>query len=426
MTADLVWAGEGARVARLVGVALAMLLVLQSGDVDAQPPLGQMSGIPLPDAELSDGTITVRVVRGRVTNNVTDHAVELHQGDNVVTAITDANGRATFSTLSPGAQVRAFTDLDGERLQSQPFAAPGRGGIRIMLVGADPGAPSLEAQSGSVTFGADSWIQVELVEESVEVYFFLDVVNSASAPVEPRSPIAFDMPSEAQGTSVLRSSTPMAVADGPRVEVAGPFQPGTTKVHFAYILPYRGETLVISQPLPADLDSLLVAVEKWGTVDFVSSQVERRPEVPQEGPDATPYMLGVGPMIPAGEPWTIELTGLPHRDTLPSSIAIVMALGIFGFGIWGAIAPPEAPAAVRQRRTLESRREKLFGDLVKVERQHRAGKIGSTKYASRRREFVAALERVYGDLDEQLTSVLLTSEPIAERSAGESHPGTAS
>ena len=409
-----------------VGLALQMAIGFQLPSALAQPPLGQMSGIPLPDAELPDGTVTVRVVRGQVANNVSDHVVELQQGDGLVTAFTDLNGRATFSTLNPGTQVQAFTDLDGRRLQSQEFAVPARGGVRIMLAGANSEPPGGPAQSGDVTFGSDSWIQVEIVEESVEVYFFLEVVNPSSDPVEPSAAVAFDLPDDAQGVTVLRSSTPRAVADGPRIEVPGPFQSGTTSVHFAYVLPYKGETLVISQLLPADLDSLLVFVENWGGVDFVSAQVERRMEVPADGPDSTPYILGGGPMIPAGETWRIELTGLPHRNTLPSSVAIVMALGIFGFGIWGAITPPEAPAAARHRRILESRKEKLFGDLVKIEGRYSAGKIGSTKYGSRRRELVTALEQVYRDLDEQLRSVLLTSDPNIERLPGEGHPGTAS
>ena len=223
-----------ARGSAMLGLVLAGVVVLEAL---AQPPLGQMSGIPLPDAELPDGTITVRVVRGQVTNNVTNQAVELHQGDNVVTALTDGNGRATFSTLSPGSQVRAITELDGQRLESQPFAAPGRGGIRLMLVGADPGAPSLPARSGAVTFGSDSWIQVELVEESVEIYFFLQVMNPAGEPVDPSTPIAFDMPGGAQGTSVLRSSTPRG--DSHRSTYRGPgpvcswIDPGALRVHLA-------------------------------------------------------------------------------------------------------------------------------------------------------------------------------------------------
>ena len=51
----------------------------------------------------------------------------------------------------------------------------------------------------------------------------------------------------------------------------------------------------------------------------------------------------------------------------------------------------------------------MFADLVKIERQHRTGKIGLTKHTSRRTELIGALERVYRELDEQLTEMLISS-----------------
>ena len=61
-----------------------------------------MSGIPRPDPNLQDGSITVRVIRGSFANNVVGHPVELRAGDTVSTVDTDAEGRATFASLSPG------------------------------------------------------------------------------------------------------------------------------------------------------------------------------------------------------------------------------------------------------------------------------------------------------------------------------------
>ena len=382
-------------------VACLMLLAVWSLPlaVSAQPPVGQMSGIPLPDPELPDRTITVRVIRGAVTNNVPGQEVQLRQGDTVETATTDAEGRATFLTLNPGQQVQASTVLDSQVIQSQSFAVPGRGGIRVMLVGADPDVPVLPSRPGVVTFGGESWIQVELVEDSVEIYYFFEVVNLDNAPVDPPAPIVLEMPDGAQGTTVLRGSSPRTVADGPRVELPGPFEPGVTPFHVAYILPYFGESLVVSQPLPVDLDSLLLSVEKWGTMDFVSRQVERRMEIPAESGNRSPYLVGAGPPIRTGDPLVVELVGLPHRSTIPSTVTLLIAGGVLLLGFWGAMGPTDATVTDRRRETLEARREKLFGDLVKVERQHRAGKVGSTKYASRRSELMRSLERVYRELD---------------------------
>ena len=404
----------------LVGV-VAAALVMSPMPAIAQPDPRQMSGLPLSDGSLADGTVTVRVIRGAVTNNVSGQTVELRRGDTVETAMTDAEGRATFLTLDPGQQVQASTELDGQRIDSQLFPVPERGGVRVMLVGGDPDSPPVPSEPGVVTFGEESWVQIELVEESIEVYYLFEVVNPGPAPVDPQVPVAFDLPSGAEGTTVLQGSSPRTLVDGQRVELAGPFAPGKTPLRVAYILPYSDESLVLSQALPINMDAFLVSVEQWGSVDFVSSQVTRRMEIPPSETRGVPYQVGSGPRIPAGQPVSIELVGLPHRSRTPSTVALVLAVGILAFGVWGASGQPEVSASTKRRRTLETRKEKLFADLVKVERQHRAGKIGSTKYESRQRELFASLERVYQELDEQLTSVLLTSTPAEDgRVAGRS------
>src|SRR6266542_3278173 len=110
-------------------VALGVLGVL-CGDValmSAQfqmPDAKQMSGIPRPVTDLPDGAISVRLVRGDLSNNITNHPVELHVGSKVVTVNTDDTGRAQFDTLTPGATVKAFADVAGERLESQEFPVP--------------------------------------------------------------------------------------------------------------------------------------------------------------------------------------------------------------------------------------------------------------------------------------------------------------
>jgi hypothetical protein len=55
---------------------------------------------------------------------------------------------------------------------------------------------------------------------------------------------------------------------------------------------------------------------------------------------------------------------------------------------------------VDRRRRLEAKRDRLFGDLVALEEQQRARTIDAERYAARRRELVAALERLYAEIDE--------------------------
>lgn len=399
---------------RLRGALALLLLVLPAG-AGAQPDPRQMSGIPLPDAEMNDGTVSVRVIRGQLSNNVPDQVVELRSGDIVEEATTDAEGRATFATLNPGQQVQAATELDGERIESLPFAAPGRGGVRLMLVGADPDRPVEPAPPGLVTFGGESFVQVEIVEESVEVYYVFDVNNPAQVAVEPPEPVSIELPAGAQGVTVLPGSSPRTSVDGGAVELGGPFDPGVTPLRVAYILPYSGDRLVIEQAFPIDWDSVLLSVEKLGAVDYVSRQVNRRVEVPSETRGGTDYMLGSGPRVAAGTPFVLELDGLPHHSRTPTNVALAVALVILGIGGWGAAATPgPATAADGERGRLLARRETLFMDLVKVERQHRAGKIGGTKHRSRRAELFRALERVYRRLEEDAAPAAPTGAGAAD------------
>jgi hypothetical protein len=56
-------------------------------------------------------------------------------------------------------------------------------------------------------------------------------------------------------------------------------------------------------------------------------------------------------------------------------------------------------AADRGRERLEQRRERLFAELTSLEQQHRSGTIDPAHYAERRVELVAALERIYAEID---------------------------
>ncbi len=403
--------GPGARPARSRAagvsnpVAASVLLLCLAVSALAQPDPRQMSGIPRPDPNLSDGSITVRVIRGSFANDVAGQTVELRAGDRGSTAETDEEGRATFLTLNPGEQVTVATELDGVELESLPFAAPGRGGVAVLLVGAsgDPGAADARpaARPGRVTLSQESRILVELGEQLIEVYYLLDVFNQSPWPVEPEPPFEFRLPPGAQSGTVLGGSTPRTLVDGPRVWVQGAFEPGVTPVHVASILPYSGDGLVLSQVFPADFEQLLVFVEQWGALDVASAQIERRGEMSAAETGLSALIWGAGRRVPAGEPVVLELSGLPHHAGWPRIVTLALSALIVVIGMVGS-AGAGGPAGPDGREALERRREKLFTDLVKVERQHRQGRIKATRYGTRRAELIDQLQNVLRELDDGL------------------------
>ena len=376
--------------------------------VSAQPDPRRMSGIPLPDPQLSTGTISVRVIRGQMSNNVEDHPVELTQGDELVTVNTDGDGRATFLMLNPGSSASVSTVLDGVHLESQQFPVPNQGGIRLLLVGEDVGNVTSDevVLPGEITLGSDSRIAVELGEESVTVFYFLDIMNWQDVSVEPRSAVSVSVPEDAEGTTILRESSPRSRVDGTTVSLPGPFAPGMTPLRMAYVLPYTGDRLAIQQRFPADLEALLVVVEKWGDMNVISEQISRRADM---GPDAiggdTTYIFGAGLRVQAGVPVAFEISGLPHHNRLPATVALVLAGVMLFAGIWGAVPGVDNSVKNDNLQRLEVKKNRLFEELVKLEHQRRIGKIGTTKYSSRRSAVIAAIEVVYRAFDEEADSV---------------------
>ncbi len=393
---------------RVILCALGVLGVLgvETTGILAQigmPDPKQMSGIPRPVGvdELPSGSVSVRVIRGALTNNIAGQPVELHVGDKVQTAKTDEAGRAQFDRLPAGASLKAVTVVDGERLESQVFPAPATGGIRVMLVATDKEKEARAAEAakapavpGQVVLGGETRMVIEPGDEVVDLYYMIDIVNNASTPVNTASLFTFDVPKGATPATLFRGSSPLAAATGTRVRVQGPFPPGKTSLQVATQLPVRSGSLEIVQTFPAKWEQPLFIMKKFGSAVLSSPQIIGQQDMPENGA----VMAGANG-LPAGQPLTLVLSGLPHHSGTPRIIALTVAGLIAICGAWFARRPREAPVRKDERKRLVARREKLLQDLVRLENDQRGGRGDPGRYAARREELVASLERVYGALD---------------------------
>jgi hypothetical protein len=370
------------------------------------PDPKQMSGIPRPVDDLPAGSVSVRLIRGGLSNNIAGHPVDLHVGGKVQTVKTDDAGRAQFDKLPVGATVKATADVDGEHLESQEFPAPAQGGIRLLLVATDKNAapatePNAPAVSGQVVITNQSRIVMEPADEAVNVFYLLDIENTARVPVNPPAPFAFDVPKEAVGTGIMDGSTPRATFAGRRVTVQGPFAPGHTFLQVGMSLPSTSGSIEISQAFPAAMQSLAVVAQKVGDARLSSSQIANQREMPADGQT---FIAATGGAVAAGQPIVLTLSGLPHHSNAPRTIALLLAAGIAIVGVVlsgtgkGTAQADSKRAAERKR--LVSRRDRLMNELVRIETDRRGGRIDEERYTRRREELIAALENVYGALDD--------------------------
>lgn len=393
--------------------SLAVLLLLAAAaafgvNVSARqmPDPKRMSGVPLPVADLPVGTVTVRVLRGSLTNPIASQTVEIAGAGAARTAVTNDAGRAEFAGIPVGARIRAVATIGGTRLESQEFPVPASGGVRLMLVAADGGAaapdpagpPAAAAVPGTVALGDESRFVFETGEDGLSVFYILQIVNAGTSPVDVGQPVVFELPAIARNASVLEGSSPQASVAGRQLKIAGPFPPGSTLVQAAYTVPYTGANLDIQQPLPLALGHLAVVAQKVGDMRLLSPQIAEQRDMPAQG---NLYIAGRGGAVKAGETLQFNFSGMPHPATWPRTLAIGLALLVLGTGAWHAVrAGSRAAPEDARRQELEAGRDRLFEELTALELRYRDQAIDPERYHERRRELIVALERIYVALDD--------------------------
>ncbi len=309
------------------------------------PDPKQIAGVPLPATDLPGGTISVRLIRGGFDKNLPDTPVEFSVDGKVRTVKTDASGRAQVAGLPRGAKVRASAVVDGTRLQSQEIVV-GESGVRFVLVAVDPELErraeedrrlaASPAVKGIVVFGPETRMIAEMSKDQLNIFYVLQILNTARTPVDPGGPVIFDLPRDARGATLLQESSKQATVKGHRVIVTGPFAPGPTMVHVAYQQPYTSDTARIEQKFPASVQNLNLIVLQIGGLDVRSAQIATKREVTDQGQK---LIVANGPSIAAGQTLQLDISGLPHHAQWPRYLALSLASVIVGAGIWAAVFP---------------------------------------------------------------------------------------
>jgi hypothetical protein len=368
------------------------------------PDPSLINGKALPAAELPTGTVTVRVVRRGIGNNLPGQKVTVTAAGQSHTATTDDQGVATFN-LQGGTEGRAETTVNGEHLQSDPFEIPVRGGLRVILISElaqaakekqeqeqqELAAPPIK---GVVVLGGNSRILMQFQSDELAVFYLFDIVNEARARVDTGGPIVIDLPGRAGSAGVMQGSSPNVKVSGNRVTVTGPFAPGTTSMQVAYTLRYDSADVAFKQTLPIAMQQVTVGVQKVGAMSMTSPQFATTNELKTE--DGMVFLVGNGPTLPAGGTLTINLANLPIHSHVPRYTALGLAALVILVGVWLG----RRTGVKEDRDALMKRRDSLMSQLEQLELKRRSGTVNADQYAARRHRMLSELEHIYGELEE--------------------------
>jgi hypothetical protein len=244
-------------------------------------------------------------------------------------------------------------------------------------------------------FGPNTRVFIEFQDDTLQVFYILEILNNARARVDIGGPLLLDLPTGAGGAAVLQGSSPTATVSGDRLTVTGPFAAGVTSVQVGFQLRQDSSEFTLQQTWPVPLEQLSVGVERLGDLSVSSPQFSTVGEVNAES--GTPFFLANGPAMAAGSTLTMQLSNLPAHNATPRIVALSLAAGIIALGVWWAIG---APAPVREPRSrLIERRDALLGELAPLEKQQRTGGPLPGAEEAERQRLMADLEEVYGELE---------------------------
>ena len=383
----------------VVGFGICLSQLAQAQEM---PDPSLIHGRALPAPELRDGTVTVRVVREAIGNDAPGQQVRVTVGGTTKTATTDQQGRAEFTGL-PAGEAHAEATVDGETMQSQPFAVPTSGGLRVILVAGlaraaerkkqeEAAALAAPATKGVVVLGGDSRIVFEFNNDSLFAFYLLEIVNTARTRVDIGGPFELQLPPEAVGAQIREGSSPAAEVDGNRVRVKGPFAPGTTPLQIEFTVRFSKPTHTITQPFPVPLQRTVVGVEKVGSLALASPQLSSVAELPTEN---GVYLLGQGGALQPGTPLTFTLSNLPVHSRTSRYVTLALAVLIAALGAWLSLNPR---TTATDRKALVQRRDTLLGEVAQLEAKRRDGTI-SERAERRRVRILNDLEHIYAELD---------------------------
>ena len=331
-----------------IGALLAGFGVAAAAQMNMPDPKA-MSGIPREADDVPAGGVVVLVIRSTFDHPVANQPVDFVVDGKTRSIKTDSTGRATLNGAPANAHVTASTLLDGKRIASQDMTM-GRLGFRLMFVGVDPEAEKRAeedaklaggpAVKGLVVLGPESRVITQLSDDQLDIFYVLQILNSARTPVDIGGPFMLDLPGEARGASLLDPSPKQATVNGSRLTVTGPFPPGATMVNVAFELPFSGGSVRLEQRYPAALQQVLVLVPQVSGIQVQSAALTARRTASDQG---QPLIVATGPGLAANSVLSLDISGLPHHAVWPRYLALTLAGIILSVGIWAAAFPAARP-----------------------------------------------------------------------------------
>jgi hypothetical protein len=393
------------------GIRVLLIAGLGAAPAEGEAPpftLGAVSGKITAAADLAAGVLEIHL-KGEDGRPLPGRVVQLGQarkeGDSalqVLTGASDASGVARFRDLATGDAIgyAAVIEHEGMRLGTEAFhmsADKGmRGDIRAIERTTDPSVLRFDNRSKIIiTLGEDA---LELMEQLV--------FKNVSAKIFDPGPkgLAVALPEGAESAKEIEGGIPLEVRTGEGVVVRAPIPPNNAalfalQIRVGFLLLAHGSSRQeLRQTMPLGLEAPFLLVPAG--LNLILSAPGLRPLPDANDGQGTPVKTYEMPDVAPGGTLALTISGLPALDHTGRNFTAVLCLLLIVAAVVGARRPAAPGRSQAEAEKLAERREKLFAELVTLERGRReaAGTARTGTMAERRQELVTGLETVYRDL----------------------------
>jgi hypothetical protein len=322
------------------------------------------------------------------------HSAGAEEAMAFVTSRSDKDGSVRFAGLETGEQHEyvAMIDREGLLLGSARIRLSGdhgfAGELRVAGQTSDPSV--LQVSSASK-------LLIDLREDALAVMENLVLENTSDRIFNPgqgglRIPLpagsSSGSPIEGGARLEAKESSTMLLRDAiPPTSLAIPVQ-----ARFGFFIPTAGESrITLRQPMPFGIESPVVMVAENHHLSLTAPGLQAvAPQADDRGGRIQIFKLA---SVPRNGVLSISVSGLPARGSLGRTIATVL-VAILGFAALLGVRRPRVAALAKNR---GHKRDRLFAELVEVERARRSAEADDAQLTQRRDELVAAIEAVDGE-----------------------------
>jgi hypothetical protein len=345
-----------------------------------------------PDGATATAAGTVEVVlRGRPTGRVRVRRLG-EAGGIVGESAVDGAGTARLTGVASGGDrvYIAEAEADGRTFLSSPFMMDAAAGVTELLVAY--GEPLFALQGGAL-----------LDDNGLEFEMQYVVVNATGRPVDlGDTGIVLPLPTGARSGSVSNDMGRKITFDPDRGVVwKGVLPPGQHDAVVHFFLPSENGAADFAMAAPYGVFSGSLFIESVPGLD-VTSPSGKRPET-RRGEDGREFLTLRDIAVKAGDILSFHVTGLPIEPTGPRLarllVGALVAL-LLGVAVAAAVWPRKDETPLAGRDGLEKHRDRLYDQLVSLERRRVAGKIDPEDFDAQRKGLVAKLALVHRQLDE--------------------------